>query len=146
CILCITPRSAFAAPLAEDPLPEIEKALTNGDFAAARALLAKAVKERPDDAKLLLLALRTARRAEAFDEADKYLAQCDRQKIHSDAVELERKLLRFQKGEVDAAKELAALATSDAKNTALIFEALVRGHLRVFQRGDAWDHVHRWLK
>jgi uncharacterized protein HemY len=123
CLLALFfPKSdAWSAPLTEDPLPEIEKALTNGDFAAARAFLAKAVKDRPDDAKLLLLAIRTARRAEAFDEVDKYLGQCDRQKIHSDAVELERKLLSFQKGEADSAKELMDLAKSDSKNSSLIF-------------------------
>jgi tetratricopeptide (TPR) repeat protein len=145
-VLSYPTASAFGAPVADDPLPEIEKALTNGDFMSARGLLAKALKDNPDDAKLLLLALRTSRRAEAFEEVDKYLAQCDRQKIHSDAVELERKLLRIQKGEVDEAKELTDLAKNNPKHASLIFEAVTRGYLRVFQRKAALNYVAVWLE
>src|SRR5262249_34665266 len=85
-----------AAP--DDEKAAADKAIARRDYPRARTHLEKYLKVRPDSAAVHLLAARTARRAGAYDQAERHLKECERLKGQADAVKLERTLLAFQRG------------------------------------------------
>jgi tetratricopeptide (TPR) repeat protein len=140
--------TGWSAPAEPDnPLPAIQKALDRADFTRARDLLAKALKDKPDDAKLLFLSARTARRADAFEEAEKHLKACDRLKASAEGVALERTLIRAQSGDPKEVEGELAKEAENGKNgdANLILEALGRGNIHVFRFSRALEHLNRLL-
>ncbi len=139
---------AWSAPASDDPLPAIQKALDKGDFSKALELLAEALKDKPDDVKLLFLAAQTARRSEAFEDAEKYLKECERLKTAAEGVALERKLLRAEFGDLwDVEDELLkACSRKDNPDSIFILEALSRGYLRAYRFSRASECLNEWLK
>jgi tetratricopeptide (TPR) repeat protein len=131
-----------------DPLPAIQKALDRADFPRARELLAKALKDKPDDPKLLFFAARTARRADALEEAEKYLKECERLKANTEGVALERTLIRAQSGDLEKveAEMVKASEKPDNPDGLLILEALGRGNARVYRFSHALEYYSEVLK
>jgi tetratricopeptide (TPR) repeat protein len=147
-VLFFTAFSPSAPAEPADPLPAIQKALDRADFARARELLTKALKDKPHDPKLLFLAGQTARRAEAFEEAEKYFKECDRLKVASDGVALERALIRAQSGDLkDVETELVKAGEKEENpDGALILEALGRGNARIYRFSRALEFLSELLR
>jgi len=139
---------ARGAPASDDPLPAIQKALDKGDLTRALELLAIALKDKPDDVKLLFLTARTARRAELFEEAEKYLKECERLKTAAEGVALERTLICAQSGDLKKVETelVKASENEDNPDAFLILEALGRGNARVFRFSRSVECLSELLK
>jgi predicted Zn-dependent protease len=144
--LCVS-NAALGAPAPDDTLKAAQNALDKGDFASAHQLLENAINEKPDDPELRFLAARAARRFGNFEDAEKHLRKFERLRPSSEALDLERKLLLAQRGDLTEVEEsLSALAKKDSPDSPLIFEALCRGSWRSFQAGHAFDYLDQWLR
>jgi tetratricopeptide (TPR) repeat protein len=124
----VRPRMSLAA---------ADNALRRGDFAAARARLARHLDHWPDDANALLMAARAARRADECAEAEQLLSRFEVRHGATDGSRLEWALLGVQQGD-GAAEERSLVALRDRQHpeTPLILEALAKGCLNTL-RGSA---------
>ena len=89
------------------------------------------------DADALLLAARAARRARAYDEAQRALEKYQQVRGLDDAGSLEELLLSAERDVeqvVDACRQYVERGHPD---TPLILEALTRGYLRQYRLGEA---------
>jgi Tfp pilus assembly protein PilF len=120
--------------LARSRLRAAQAALDERDFDRARAVLRKCLAADPGNLEALLLAARTARRRGDEDEAREHLLALAQRRAPADVLNLERKLLRVQLGNVDEAAALLAHAekTPDAPETPLLLEAAIEGTIRAF--------------
>jgi tetratricopeptide (TPR) repeat protein len=132
---------------AEYHLQAARKALARHELDEARAHLDRCLRARPDGAGVHLLAARTARRTGAFDDAERHLRECGRLGGDPEAVELERILLRVQRGEVVSyGGYLLACVNRDHPDAGLILEALVKGYSATFRLAQAYYCLERWLE
>jgi tetratricopeptide (TPR) repeat protein len=100
----------------------------------------------PDDAAVLLLTARAARRAGSYEEAQRCLDKYQQARGLDDALSLEQILLSAER-RVDQASEVCRrYVEQDHPDTPLILEALTRGYLRQFRLREARSCLTRWLQ
>jgi tetratricopeptide (TPR) repeat protein len=93
-----------------------------------------------------LLAARAARQARAFDQAESYLRACRQLEGSPDAIDLEFKLLKAQRGELTQVEgHLVGLVLQDHPDTISILEVLTPAYLQSYQLANAQQCVKRWL-
>jgi tetratricopeptide (TPR) repeat protein len=133
------------------------RAVAARDFGRARAHFNLCLDVWPDSMETRLQAARAAWRAGAYDEAARHLGRCERLRAPTEAILLERALLRAQQGE-PAGVEAYLLARLHEGHSAaeLILEALVQGYLKTSRFPEALtltpellrrrpDHSQAWL-
>jgi len=99
----------------------------------------------PNDADVLFLAARAARRAGQFDYAEEFLARCQELHGRDDRISLERALLTAESGDVDdVLKFCTARVNAGDPESPLILEALARGLLRDYRLAEADRAVRTW--
>jgi tetratricopeptide (TPR) repeat protein len=122
-------------------------ALLRRDFAGARAHLDRCLGIWPHDAETLVLAAQAARRGGDLGEANRLLRE--HQQFHgiSDALALERRLLRFQGGDLKEADGYLAYCkeSPDSPQTPLVLEAVIQGGLRSGDLERAMRAADLWL-
>ncbi|HZV05674.1 MAG TPA: tetratricopeptide repeat protein [Gemmataceae bacterium] len=103
------------------------------------------LKTWPNDAEVLFLAARTARRAGAYGEAEQALEKYEAQRGSDELAALERILLRAENGEMNEVDGFCKHWIENGHPDApFIFEASVRGYLQAYRLSDAWRCVQRW--
>jgi tetratricopeptide (TPR) repeat protein len=123
------------------------QAIERRDFAEARARLERCLAVWPHSAEVHLLAARTARRAGAYDDAEKHLKECQRLDWPMEEVRLERDLIRAQRGDVsDVEKHLMFFAEHGHPDALLILEALCQGYLKTYRLTHASRCLELWLQ
>jgi tetratricopeptide (TPR) repeat protein len=142
----------FAAPLALYGFGHFhyraaQRALAVRDFPTAQDHLARCLNVWFQSAEVHLLAARTARRAGAYDEAERYLRACRAQSAPADKVELEYMLLRVQRGDLEHGESyLVSRVMENHPDTLLILEVLTKAYAHAYRLVDAQECVRRWLE
>jgi tetratricopeptide (TPR) repeat protein len=123
-------------------------ALEQFHTAEAQSHLDVCLKTWPNRAEVRLLAGRCARQAEVFEEAQEHLATCQRlEGTASPESVLEAILIRAAMGDLDQMDEyLLARAEKEPALAARIWDALVKGYLRMYRMLDALACLERWLQ
>lgn len=125
-----------------------QKALDGCEFRKAATLLERYCEARPRDGEALLLAGQTARRMGDFGRAEKRLKLALENGAPTEAVGVERLLLRVQSGSFRSPQELIALCQSNPSGAeaGILLEAIIQGS---FRRADLdrtdWA-IDLWLK
>jgi predicted Zn-dependent protease len=123
------------------------QALERRDFSQAQANLAICLEVWPTSAETHFQMARAARRAGAYDDAQRYLRECQRLGGVADAIELERALLRAQRGDLAKVEgNLLACAQQGHPDAVLILEALAHGNLKTFSLTHARHCLQLWLE
>jgi tetratricopeptide (TPR) repeat protein len=127
------------------------------DFAQARAHFSLCLDVWPDSVATRLQAARAAWCAGAYDEAEHHLDRCERLRGPTEAILLERALLRAQHGEPAGVEAyLLPRLKKGHSETELILEALIQGYLKTSRFPEALtltpvllqrrpDHSQAWL-
>jgi tetratricopeptide (TPR) repeat protein len=124
-----------------------ERALERGDPGQARAQLAACLQVWPKDARVLLLAVRAARRTGALDEAEQHLAACQEAGGVTEETTLEWALLRAQRGEFPQVEGYLRARIEDGRTDPLpILEVLTAELMRTRRLTDAEQYLDRWLE
>lgn len=112
-----------------------QEALARRDFKAAQRHLQNYLKDRPNDLEGRLLAAQTERRQGNFTEAAQQLHLCGQQFGASGGLDLERRLLAIQRGDLSDANEMLSYFSQrpDAPETPLVLEAYIEGSLRILR-------------
>jgi tetratricopeptide (TPR) repeat protein len=101
----------------------------------------------PNDPETLLLAARAARRSGSFEIADRLLDSYQELGRQDENLTLERVCLRAERGEPDSvSKSCRTFIEQDHPGSPLLFEALVRGYMRVYQPLRAEKLLNEWLQ
>jgi thioredoxin-like negative regulator of GroEL len=109
------------------------RALEHYDFDAAQHHLELCLTVRPRSPRLHLQAAQTARRRDAYEEAERHLDQATRLGGTTEATLLERSLLSAQQGELEGQEiTLRARASEDDAESLLVLEALAKGYASRF--------------
>lgn len=99
-----------------------------------------------DDA-VYLLAARTARRRDSYQEAANYLAACQQRQGMTKAVVLERLLLAAQQGELgEVEASLRGQMGDDDPDSVLVLEALAKGYEVRCWRAEALECLNKLLR
>jgi predicted Zn-dependent protease len=101
----------------------------------------------PGDADVLLLAARAARRARAYDEADRSLEKYQQARGLDERGSFEQLLLAVERnGEEHVINQCRRLVEEDHPQAPLILEALARGYMRHYRLPEARVCLDFWLK
>jgi predicted Zn-dependent protease len=120
--------------------------LARGHNAAALAHLNRCRLIRPDDAEVMLLSARVARRSGSLDEAEALLDRYAEQHGQDEGLVLERLLLRTQRGELEeTGPAVLARVRAGGPDATLCREALVTGMLYRFLWADADRYLDEWV-
>src|SRR5262249_49096526 len=93
------------------------------------------------------LAARTARRAGAYDDAERHLRAYQQLDAVPEALELERALLRVQRGDTTSFESyLLACGKKDHPDSLLILEALLKGYIKTYRLSRAAYFLSLWLE
>jgi Tfp pilus assembly protein PilF len=125
---------------------QLRELLARHDYAAAYTLYEGCLQRRPDDAALLLLAGRTARRAGMFEQAGKHLYAYRRLKGENPSFTLEMSLLRLQRGDERVESYLRERAEAGDADAPLIWETLSQYYLDGYRLIEARDCLDRYLE
>ena len=119
------------------------KALEREAFEEAGEYLAECLRLNPGSGRARFRAAQTARRSDQPEFAEEQLLYCDELAWPPEAVELERTMLAFQRGEVDAASEqlLKLCLAPQNPERHLALEALTKGYIRTYQLFKALEHL-----
>lgn len=147
CLLGLPLALYYFLPSRADHLAAAHAALDRRDFPAARRELDAHLARSPTDADALLLAARTARRADDPAAADEYLRRFLDAGGTAEEAALEREMQRSQAGEVANAGAVMKFCTDhpDEPTVPYMLEALVRGLMRTGQLRTAFAAVDAWL-
>src|SRR5437868_4925007 len=130
---------------ADQHLQAARQALAQRDFPSARADLAACLAIWPDDAAAHVLAARAARRAGDLGEAERQLDLCQSLSGLPPELELERALLRAQRGDLAAVETLLLNAVQhESPDAPLIYEVLVPAYIAAFRLPQAFDMLEHW--
>jgi Tfp pilus assembly protein PilF len=122
-------------------------ALARRDLVQARAHLALCLELRPQSGEVALLAAQAARRAGDYDDAERYLKAYRRLGGVPEALELERFLLRAQRGDLEPVQGyLLACVAKDHPDANLILEALAQGCIKTYRLHRAVYCLEQWLE
>jgi tetratricopeptide (TPR) repeat protein len=127
-------------------LPAAERALRDGDFAAARVYLDRCLSWSPGDPEALCLAARLERVEGRYEAAAAHLEACQERHGVTPQVALEYSLLRAQRGDLTEEWTLLLLATPDNPQTPWILEALTRAHLNALHYAVALRLADLWVR
>jgi tetratricopeptide (TPR) repeat protein len=126
---------------------QAEQAIERRDFADAQAHLARCLEVRSNSAATHFLAARTARRAGNYDEAEQQLRDSLRLGEVPEAVDLERALLKAQRGDLAPVEgNLLFYVKENHPDTNLILEALAWGYMKTYQLPRAIYVLNLWLE
>jgi Tfp pilus assembly protein PilF len=122
-------------------------ALRRARLDQARDHLAQCLRVWPNRFDVCLLAAQAARRAEDYEEADRYLARCEELRGGlPEEVAMEQTLVRAQRGGMDALTPyLRPLVEQDHPASPLILEAMARGYIKAFRYADAAAVLAVWI-
>lgn len=125
-----------------------DAALQKQRYSQALAEYREALRFRPDDAALHLLAGRTARQAGELLAARDDLRRCrELQGGVSEEQQVEGYLLRAQSGELDEVYPfLLPYVLDEGPLTPLVLEGLVRAYMGKYRVELAWNCLTRWLR
>lgn len=111
----------------------------------ARPHLEASLRLWPDNAETLLLLARAARRADAWEAAEQYLAKYRQLHGQGDALILEEILHTAAKGQTDKViKHCRQLVQENSDTSSLALEALVQGYLRTYRFGEGSAFLRLW--
>lgn len=115
------------------------KALEREAFEESGKHLAICLRLSPDSARACFRAAQTARRSDQPEFAEEQLAACEDLGWPEEAVELERRMATFQRGDCDGLTEelLRRCVVSDLADRFLALEALARGYMRTYRLSAA---------
>jgi len=122
------------------------QALARHDYEAAYAHLQQCLQHRPRDPQVLFLAARTARRARRYEQAEKHLRAYQRLQGETNAIRLERALMRAQRGDSQVESYLQARVAAGDPDTLLILEVLIQFYLDNYQLFKARDCLDLYLE
>jgi predicted Zn-dependent protease len=100
----------------------------------------------PENPDVLLLSARAARRAGAYDEAQRHLEKYQHLRGIDDAGSFEELLLTAERAVDQVAPLGRRYVEQDHPDSPLILEALTRGYLRQYRLGEANFCLEQWLK
>jgi predicted Zn-dependent protease len=100
----------------------------------------------PDDPDVLFLSARAARRARAYEEAERLLEKYRQARGLDDACSFEQLLLSAERDVNQAAPVCRRYVEQDHPDTPLILEALTRGYLRQYRLSEARFCLDLWLE
>lgn len=122
-------------------------AMDRRDFPTARRHLDHCLREWPDSAEVHFLAARAARREGDLDQAERLLKDAQRLGWVTQAIDLERALLRVQHGEMYAvAGYLVACLRRNHPDSLLILEILVPATIREYDLVGARELLDEWIR
>jgi predicted Zn-dependent protease len=122
-------------------------ALERRDLALARARLDSCLEVWPKSAEIRLLAARTARRAGAYDDAERHLKECQQLGWPPEEVHLERDLIRAQRGDLAGVEDqLVRFVEHGHPDSLLILEALCQGYIQSYRLSQAFRCLQLWLE
>ena len=122
------------------------QALDRYAFAEAQYHLNRCLAVPFRDGDLSLLAARTARRCDCYQEAARHLAACQQQMGTTKVVTLERLLLAAQQGELEAAEGLlSGDRGGEDPESVLLLEALAKGYYLRSWRAEARACLNKLL-
>jgi len=148
CGVALAAWSGVAAARAELRFRAAAAASAAGDYAAARELLARGLRDDPDSARLLFHSARASRRDGDYALAAKFLPLAGRRGWPAEAVEWEATLLKAQTGEFAAHEgrlRTAAAAAPDHPDADLLREVLVPGYISRYQLAEAYTLLVEWI-
>lgn len=125
---------------------QAELALQQHDLSKALAHLELCLEVWPESAETHLLAARTARRANAYDAAERHLSRCQRAGGIPEAISLERALLATQRGDLRYQSYLEACIARHHPDTEVILEALAAGFFKTYRLTFAVQALDLWLE
>lgn len=122
-----------------------EEAARRRDLNSAATHLERYLTLRPSDPDGWFSAARTARRRGRFEDANRFLTECERLGGASDAIQLERDLVRVQRGELGTLDvRLRARIGPEHPEAVFVLEALARGYMTVERWPDARQACELW--
>ena len=122
-----------------------EALLAKREYGRALERLDKYLAERPGDGRARLLAVRAARQARDFRQAQDYLGQCAANHGDAEWIAVEEKLLAVAQGDDRPVPELRERSKEDDALALVILEVLVQRDLDTYQLGAALDGFTRYL-
>src|SRR5262249_21291815 len=126
---------------------EAQRSLERREFDRARDHLARCLLAWPYSAEVPSLAAGPARRAGAYDDAKRYLKECQRLGGVAEALDLEKGLLRAQQGALAGLEgQLLSFVEQGHPDSVLILEALARGCLKTYSLPRAKHCLELWLE
>jgi tetratricopeptide (TPR) repeat protein len=127
-------------------LREARHELGRRHLTRAREHLEFALRVWPRDGEVRLLAARVARCAGRFDEADEHLKAYREAAGDTEALRLERALLRAHRGQMDPSLDeyLHTAVRNGHPDTPFILEALGHGYFRIFRYPQAYLCFETW--
>lgn len=132
--------------VAEHHRRQARRCLQRQDYSNALRELEAALRLRPRNADLHLLAGRTARQGGKFSLAWDHLHRCHELQGLSSELQFEEYLLRAQTGELeDVYRFLFPHLTTDDAQTPLVLEALSHVYLFLYRFDSAWRCLSHWL-
>jgi predicted Zn-dependent protease len=124
-----------------------EQAIGRYDLVTARRHLAQSLRLRPDDARAQLLAARTARRQDAYADAERLLTKYEQSHGETDAGQFEWLLLGVQQGDLaDTEGRAQSLLDHGHPDAPLIREALAKGYMNTARWARTANFLNRLLE
>src|SRR5438132_13789203 len=124
-----------------------QRALDTLDLSGAEAHLRQCLRVRPMNGQVHVLLAQVARRTQNYEEADHELEICEQLGVRTEQAELERLLLRVQRGDLGGADyDLYQRSEPDSPESMLILEALAQGYLSTFHIHGAMRCLERMLE
>jgi tetratricopeptide (TPR) repeat protein len=128
---------------------EAKTALSNRDYATARALLDECLTARPTSGEFNYLAARAARLSRDYQAANDYLTRAANLNWPENAIEFERALLRAQRGYfrvVEPALLAFLQANPSSEEADLVLEVIVPIYLQDYDLRRALDLLNQWTE
>ncbi|MFL5241218.1 MAG: tetratricopeptide repeat protein [Gemmataceae bacterium] len=121
-------------------------ALEEYHLADAHRHLKQCLEVWPDDPSARLLAVRAARLAEDYDDAERHLREVQRVQGVSDTTSLEWAMLQAHYGDLDSVEVyLRSLLAEGHPTSFYILDALTAGYVRMYRNADALAGIKIWL-
>lgn len=126
---------------------EAQRLLLRYDFDRAREHLARSLRVWTKSGEAHFLAARTARRADAYRDAEQLLTRCKELGWSAEDVALEGALLQAQRGDPAPVETyLVGLVRQDHPDATLILEALAQGYMQAFDLRRTFRCLDEWLE
>ena len=124
-----------------------ERALDSLDLTGAEVHLRQCLRIWPADGRVHVLLAQIARRTQNYDQAEHELEICAQLGVRTEQAELERLLLRVQRGDLGGMDyDLYQRSEPDSPESMLILEALAQGYLSTFHIHGAMRCLERMLE
>ncbi|MFL5241019.1 MAG: tetratricopeptide repeat protein [Gemmataceae bacterium] len=126
---------------------QAQKAWEMRDFVAAQQHLTQYLKVWPQSAPVHLEAARAARKAGAFDEAERLLSRCFDLGGDPESILVEQLLIHVQRGHLaDAEPQLVSRVRRNHADCVLILEVLTLAYIQTYQLYNAQECLKHWLE